>query len=124
MVIHEQIRQSLRADPSVSLIRLLVESNPKTGQRLSTEFYVAPTGSGLYTAQELNRFMDNLVPDLEPKRTQSFKVSGQYLLFGRLFYDERTTISPFPCINLVRSVIAEESSAFDGISLDRLKNYQ
>jgi len=61
------------------------------------EFFVAPNGEGLYEIDELNRFMDALVPGLEPKLRVPFEIykpplivgkPGKFLQCGNLYFDE------------------------------------
>ncbi len=55
------------------------------------EIHVAPKG-GIYTVEELNKFMDGLlflIPDIEPKFVQKFSQDGDTMDFGNLTFEEK-----------------------------------
>lgn len=51
------------------------------------DFVVAPN-QGIYTAPELQTFMDNLVPGLEPTCVDQFHDWDTSMQFGKLYFDE------------------------------------
>lgn len=92
------VRTALETNPDVVIVHVSDEKNfqnlpenPKRWEsRLFThlvEFFVA-SRQGLYTADELQTFMEGLVPGLEPKAYNKPYQTDKILYFGKLFYDE------------------------------------
>ncbi|MFA5887555.1 MAG: hypothetical protein WC852_02500 [Candidatus Nanoarchaeia archaeon] len=52
------------------------------------DFYIAPK-EPLYKADELNAFMDSLIPDMEPSYKTYFKQEKEALITGALCFDEK-----------------------------------
>ncbi len=96
------VEQALKSNPDIVLapsgdFKNLARAKG-TGFIHTLEFFVAPNGEGLYEIDELNRFMDALVPGLEPKLRVPFEIlyklplivgkPGKFLQCGKLCFDE------------------------------------
>jgi len=86
---------SLRANPDVVVVGAFESNNLSSGEwpgshwNRSLDIYTHPKDP-LYTADELNRFMGGLVPELQPSCSDLFSggTRGEDLAVGILYYDE------------------------------------
>ncbi|MBU2590265.1 MAG: hypothetical protein KKF52_01025 [Nanoarchaeota archaeon] len=92
----EQIEQELRYREDVIITHKIEKFNEelfpqKYGIPLETHFFVTPS-SGLYEAEELQKFMLNLLPNTPPKKMEKFSegesFSKRVLYLGALFFQE------------------------------------
>jgi len=86
------IRHTLEKNPNVTIVHV-DEKNylPERYMRFShtVDFWIAPK-TGLYTADELQDFMMELVPEgLKPTTVNNFRQYNGDLSFGRLYFDEK-----------------------------------
>ena len=93
-------------------------------------FTLAPRDE-LYTAEELNEFMSNLVPDLEPDDVSPFVENWFYLIYGRMHFDEevengkrRIIIYPYPNERFARDILNGEFRDYLKINLRKLRRYK
>ncbi len=90
------IRQALETNPGVVIVNtkkrnyLPYSSNRKDFFCHIIDYLVAPK-KGLYTADELQEFMNRLVPDLKPTSQIDFRQydKNSDLKFGALYFDEK-----------------------------------
>jgi len=87
----QQIREALLADPRVSLAEEILHS-PYGHWTEAVDIIVAPV-KPIYDANELNEFMDSLVPEMpwsvrDEARKYDEKSSILHFLLGRLHFDE------------------------------------
>ena len=87
------VRQALETNPDVVLVNA-DERNYLPGRSgffcHTVDYWVAPK-NGLYTADELQAFMMELVPNLEPTCKDDFRQYSKNgdLGFGKLYFDEK-----------------------------------
>ncbi|HIH10727.1 TPA: hypothetical protein HA241_00895 [Candidatus Woesearchaeota archaeon] len=92
------IRDEFESNPAVVVVNVNhyfhSVSRPDTyGNNIlhSVEFNIAPK-RGLYTAGELQGFMEELITDFIPTSTINFKVQDNYLYFGQLCFSEQPVV--------------------------------
>ena len=85
------VRSALRENPNVVLVGTRTE-NYLPGREgyfsHTVDFYAAPK-VGIYSADELQKFMMHLLPGVEPTCKDNFGESGSELRFGKLYFDEK-----------------------------------
>jgi|SRR3989344_4763405 len=89
------VRQALERNPDIDVVNVLDSINIQTisypsdlGGWAHTVIYAVAPKRGLYTAEELQRFMDRLIPGVEPTTRDDFREEHENLLFGKLYFDE------------------------------------
>src|SRR3989344_8448757 len=89
------VRQALERNPDIDVVNVLDSINIQTisypsdlGGWAHTVIYAVSPKRGLYTAEELQRFMDCLIPGVEPTTRDDFREEHEKLLFGKLYFDE------------------------------------
>jgi hypothetical protein len=84
------IQDTLRSNPNVVIIGDAFEKvfPPEKGIVNVINYIIAPK-SGLYTVSELQSFMANLIPGLEPNYKQDFEQCRNSLRLGIMYFDEK-----------------------------------
>lgn len=94
MSIEKIIRDSIESNQYIDIIHVeenfdLQDINQEYAHQI--EFYIAPTGGGIYDVKILQHILDNLMPHgFEPNgRTRKFSENSQVFRFGELTYIEK-----------------------------------
>lgn len=94
--LEEEIKESLKSNPDVVIVQhysalgstWYFPNNMQAEQH--SQFVVAPK-NGLYTVEELQKFMIDLLPDLEPTEVERFYIDNRHIksmILGSLCFTE------------------------------------
>ena len=127
------VREMLRQNSGVVVIGEQEKTNIGSHHWGHTvDIYVAPT-DGLYTVEELQKFIASLVTELSvpPTMIDRFHDAGVKMNFGVLYYDEEITIlrrvwvRPFPNTQIATKAMGDESASVGHcISKKELEQYR
>lgn len=87
----ETVKKALETNPEVILVNMDLKNYfpERDGYFTQTaDIYVAPK-QGLFTGDELQEFMEGLIPGLKPTSVDRFHQYNDSLDFGKLYFDEK-----------------------------------
>lgn len=108
----EHIRQALETNSQIRVVSSEERFDTVGGWGHTVDIRVAPK-KGIYTASALQELMMTLVSDLKPSAVDNFDDSGDWLRFGKLYFDEVIgTIATHRVITLTDAVILAVAEGF------------
>jgi hypothetical protein len=84
----ETIKKAL-SNPYIVIINTSEKAFPPENGIVNVIYYFVAPKSGLYAVDELQAFMTNLIPGLEPNYKQDFEQCKNSLRLGEMYFDEK-----------------------------------
>lgn len=108
----EHIRQALETNPQIEVVSTKERFYTEGGWAHTIDIRVAPK-KGIYTASALQELMMTLVPGIEPSCLDVFDDSGDWLRFGKLYFDEVIgTIATHKVVTLTDEIVLGVAEGF------------